>query len=86
MKQIKVESHSVHPPRVEPPSKFLKRRDLTRSQFLEGRAAGKEGVTFFKGGGGGGGVAVFALKKKKKFINKMFLSVVTKNLNWEILT
>ena len=63
LKQIKVESHSVHPPRVEPPSKFLKRRDLTRSQFLEGRAAGKEGVTFFKGGGGGGGGLQFLHEK-----------------------
>ena len=61
LKQIKGESHSVHPPRVEPPSKLLKRRDLTRSQFLEGGVAGKEGVTFFGGGG-----CSFCMKNKLK--------------------
>ena len=47
--------HSVHPhppyllrAGVEPPTKFLKRRGLTGSQFSEG-VAGNEGVTFFRG-------------------------------------
>ena len=48
--------HSVHSPpplsaggRVEPPTRFLKRGDLTGLQFLEEVAGNKEGGTFFRG-------------------------------------
>ena len=61
---------------------------MTGSQFLEGRGggrvAGKDGVTFFSGG------CSFNIKNKLKSEvfndKKMFFSVITKILNWEILT
>ena len=51
--------HSVHPPfllgggGVEPPTKFSIRggEGLTGSQFVEGVAGKREGVTFFRDGG-----------------------------------
>ena len=65
---------------------------MTEPQLLEG-VAGKEGVNFFHGGGGGL-VQQFSHKEikseifndKKSLLAKIFFSVLTKNLNWEILT
>ena len=62
-------------------------------QYLnfEREGAGKEGVTFWEAWWGGG-VAVLLWKKseifndKKLYETKMFFSVITKNLNWQILT
>ena len=60
---------------------------LTGPQFLEG-VAGKDGVTFFRVG------CRFYIKNKlkseivnnkKAYKQKFFFSVITKNLNWEIL-
>ena len=62
---------------------------MTESQFLEGVAA-KEECNF-----SGEGYSFYMKnklkseifnKKKKTFINKTFFSVITKNLNWAILT
>ena len=38
--------------RVEPPTKFSKRGDLTGPQLVDGVCWEREGVTFFRGGGG----------------------------------
>ena len=38
--------------RVEPPTKFSKRGDLTGPQLIERGCWEREGVTFFRGGGG----------------------------------
>ena len=76
---------------VEPPTKFSKRGGLTVSQFWEG-GCGERGGDFLGGMVGGGGVAVLLWKKseifndKKLYETKMFFSVITKNLNWQILT
>ena len=58
--------------RVEPPAKFSKRSGLDRTSTFTGRLLGKRVVTFSLGGGGGG--------------VEIFFSVITKNLNWEILS
>ena len=65
LKQIKGESHSVHPPRVEPPSKLLKRRDFKRRDkisIFRGRGCWKRGGDLFQGGGG----CSFCMKNKLK--------------------
>ena len=73
---------------VEPTSKFSKRGGLTGSQFLEW-GCWERGGDFFQGG------SSFYLKNKlkstifndkKSLQTNMFFSVITKNLNWEILT
>ena len=50
--RVGVGGHSVHPPfllaGVEPPTRFLKRGDLTGPQFLEEVAGNKSGGTFFR--------------------------------------
>ena len=69
-----------------------------RTNFSKG-VVGKEGFTFFCGGGertvGGSGAINFHIKNKLKseifndkkvYKQKIFFSVITKNLNWEILT
>ena len=77
---------------VEALTKLLKKGGgLGRISFSRGGVAGKEGVTFFRGRKG----LQFSHKRKLKseifddkkvYKQKMFISVITKNLNWEILT
>ena len=72
----------------EPPTKFSKRKGLTGPQFLEGGCWEKVCVTFFRG------LQFLHLDKSESEIfndkkvqkPKMFFSVITKNLNWEIIT
>ena len=70
----------------EPSTKFSKRRGLTGSQRV---VAGKDRGDFFQGG------CSFYIKNKLKseifndkkgLLTKLFLPLITKNLNWEILT
>ena len=53
---------------------------VLRSQDLRGWLLGKIGVTFFRG------VAGISIYDKKGLKTKIFLPLITKNLNWEILT
>ena len=70
---------------------FEKGGGLGRISFSRGGVAGKEGVTFFRGRKGLQFSHKHKLKSeifddKKVYKQKMFISVITKNLNWEILT
>ena len=88
--------HSMHSPvsaeggRVEPPTKYSKsgKRGVDIISFFRG------GCSERKGDFSGGGYSFYIKIKlkseisnnKKRFMNKFFFSVLTKNLNWEILT
>ena len=69
---------------------------MTESQFVEegGDLTANKVVIFFKGGKGGGACSFYIKNKlkseifndKKIFLAKMFFSVITKSLKWEVLT
>ena len=82
--------HSEHPPFLlgvrggggdEPPTKFSKRGCLTGSHFSDLKIS--EGGCWERGGGFFQRGLHFSHKKVYK---TMFLSVITKNLNWKVLT
>ena len=70
-------------------NQIFKKGGLDKTSTFRGGLLGKRVVVFFRGG------CNFYIKNKlkseifndkKKFIKKIFLSVITKNSNWEILT
>ena len=91
--------HSVHPPLSVggggggwASDQIFKKAELDRISVFRGELLGKRGEgDFFQEGGGCSFYIKYELKSeifndKKSLWTEMFFSVITKNLNWEILT